>query len=72
MLQILTITTTTLAVIAALVGMRIAAIEIRDNIDEFINDLHRQGRWQKWSAAINLLAAAALVASQCLVLFQAN
>lgn len=72
MIEILTVTTTVLAAASAILGMRIAMIEIRDNTDEFINDLHRQSRWQKWSAVVNLIAASALVAAQCLVLLKGN
>jgi len=39
-----------LAVIAVLVGLRSATVEVRDNLDEFIGDLRRQGRWATWAA----------------------
>jgi hypothetical protein len=46
--------------VAAVLGLRAATVEVRDNLDEFINDLRRQGRWASWAA----LAAAVSVVLQ--------
>lgn len=48
-----------LAVVGALLTWRAAATTIRDNIDEFMGDLARQGRWYN-RAAIVIFAAAIL------------
>jgi hypothetical protein len=32
-------------------------IPIRDNIDEFMNDLHRQGMWLFWGAGLTIVAS---------------
>lgn len=47
-----------LALVGALLTWRAAAIKIRDNIDEFINDLARQGRWYNRGALVIFIAAA--------------
>jgi hypothetical protein len=49
--------------IAAVLGIRAATIDVRNNIDEFIGDLHRQGRWASY-AAIAAACATALQAVQ--------
>jgi len=49
--------------IAALLGVRAATIVVRDNIDEFINDLWKQGRWAS-AAAVAAAIATALQAAQ--------
>jgi hypothetical protein len=33
-------------------GVRAATVPVRDNIDEFIGDLHRQGRWAAIAASL--------------------
>jgi hypothetical protein len=38
------------SVVAAGLGIRAATVNVRDNIDEFMNDLKRQGRWASWAA----------------------
>lgn len=47
-----------LALVGTLLTWRAAAIKIRDNIDEFINDLARQGRWYNRGALVIFIAAA--------------
>lgn len=37
--------------VAAVLSLRAAAVAVRDNMDEFINDLQRQGRWASWAFA---------------------
>jgi len=49
--------------LAAILGVRAAAIVVRDNVDEFVNDLQRQGRWASY-AAIAAAFATALQAAQ--------
>lgn len=49
--------------LAAILGVRAATIVVRDNVDEFINDLQRQGRWASY-AAIAAAVATALQAVQ--------
>ena len=35
-----------------LASVRAATIHIRDNVDEVMNDLHRQGRWASLAALL--------------------
>ncbi len=37
---------------------RRAIVDIRDNIDEFMNDLKRQGKWASWAASMAALSVA--------------
>ena len=46
-----------LALVGAALTWRAASIQIRDNIDEFINDLARQGRWYNRGAFVIFFAA---------------
>jgi hypothetical protein len=48
-----------LALVGSALTWRAASIQVRDNIDEFINDLARQGRWYN-RGAIVIFAAATL------------
>ena len=48
---------------AALLGIRAATVQVRDNMDAFISDLQRQGRWASY-AAIAAAVATALQAAQ--------
>jgi hypothetical protein len=59
--QILTGGAAVAAALAAVLGLRAATVPVRDNIDKFIGDLQRQGRWAAWAAVANALAAAVLV-----------
>jgi hypothetical protein len=56
-----------LSIIGAGLAVRISFLDVRDNMDEFINDLARQGRWQKYAAFLNLFTAFVLLAAQFLV-----
>lgn len=38
------------SLIAAGLGIRAATIHVRDNLDEFIGDIHKQGKWASWAA----------------------
>jgi hypothetical protein len=49
--------------LAAILGVRAATIVVRNNVDEFINDLQRQGRWAS-AAAVAAAIATALQAAQ--------
>lgn len=46
------------SVAAAILGVRAATVDIRDNIDEFMNDLKRQGKWASWAASMAALSVA--------------
>lgn len=35
---------------AAALGLRAATVQVRDNLDKFMSDLQRQGRWASWAA----------------------
>jgi hypothetical protein len=50
-----------LTAFAAIVALRAATVTVRDNIDAFIGDLQKQGRWAAWAAVLNALTAAILV-----------
>lgn len=52
----------TAAAIAAVLGIRAATVTVRDNMDGFIDDLKRQGRWASWAA----VAAAVSVVLQAI------
>jgi hypothetical protein len=52
---------------AAGLGLKAATVQISDNIDQFMNDLRRQGRWASWTA---LLAALSVVLQSIDRLFQ--
>ena len=47
-----------MSALAAILGVRAATIIVRDNVDEFINDLQRQGRWASGAAVAAALATA--------------
>ncbi|HZS64860.1 MAG TPA: hypothetical protein VFA53_10255 [Xanthobacteraceae bacterium] len=44
--------------IAAILGVRAAAVQVRDNQDLFISDLQRQGRWASYAAIAAAIATA--------------
>lgn len=50
--------------VAGAFGVRAATIHIRDNIDEFINDLHRQGRWASAAAILAAISSGLQAAAQ--------
>ncbi|WP_210482909.1 hypothetical protein [Microvirga antarctica] len=47
--------------LAAVLGVKAATVTVRDDQDEFIGDLGRQGRWAAWAAVANAIAAALLI-----------
>jgi hypothetical protein len=47
--------------LAAVLGVRAATVDVRDNMDKFMEDLQRQGRWASWAAVANAAAAAVLI-----------
>ena len=51
-----------LAGVAAVLAIKTATISVRNNVDVFIDDISRQGRWATWTA----LASAAAVAAQAM------
>lgn len=55
-----------LGIATAGLGLKAASIEIRNNLDEFVNDMRRQGRWVRWTAIAALLTAAASAAKEAL------
>ena len=58
-----------LTVIATGVALYAAfKIKMRDNVDTFFEDVERVGRWNKWVASLNGIAAALLIASQAFVI----
>lgn len=58
--------------VAAFLGYGAARVEVRDNMDQFINDLRRQGRWASWAAVINAFAAIATVCARLWIIYAAN
>jgi hypothetical protein len=42
-------------VAGAIIGIRAATIEVRDNIDAFIGDIRRQSRWATYAAVASCL-----------------
>lgn len=52
-----------LFILGILAGLRAVSIPIRDNMDRFIEDLHRQGRW---AATAAILAGAGSLLEQVL------
>jgi hypothetical protein len=47
--------------VAAVLGVRAATVTVGDNMDGFIGDIQRQGRWASWAAVANAIAAAVLI-----------
>jgi hypothetical protein len=54
------------SLVAVALGVRAATVKVRDNIDAFISDLQRQGRWAA-SAAIAAAISTGLQAIQFFV-----
>lgn len=54
------------AALAAVFAVRAATVHVRDNIDSFMEDIHRQSRWATFAALANAVAVAALVAERFL------
>lgn len=48
--------------ISCLLVLRGTLIPVRNNIDEFINDLNRQGRWAMYAAIVAVIGSALDVA----------
>jgi hypothetical protein len=44
-------------VVAAVLGVRAAIVHVRDNLDAFIGDLHRQSSWASWAATMAACSA---------------
>jgi hypothetical protein len=44
-------------VVAAGIGVRAATVHVRDNLDAFISDLHRQSSWASWAATMAACSA---------------
>lgn len=64
MTSYLSITALAMSGVAALLGVRAATIVVRDNIDEFIGDLQRQGQWASYAAVAAAIATALQAAHQ--------
>lgn len=45
-----------LSLVAALFGLRAATVTVHDDMDRFIADLHKQGRWAGAAAAAAAIA----------------
>jgi hypothetical protein len=45
------------SVVGAGLGLYATSIHIRDNIDAFMSDIHRQSRWATWAAVAACVAA---------------
>lgn len=52
--------------LSAALSVRAATVEVRNNLDEFMNDIRRQSRWATWSA-VATSATAVLVVGQTLL-----
>ena len=57
-MNLLSATSVILSCIAAVLGIRAATVQVRDNMDAFISDLQRQGRWASYAAMTAALATA--------------
>ena len=51
-----------LGVVAALLAVRAATVHVRNSLDDFIADIHRQSWWATWAAVATSLTALLLVA----------
>jgi hypothetical protein len=47
--------------VAAVLGIRAATVKVNDNIEKFIYDLQRQGRWASWTATATAAAVATAI-----------
>jgi hypothetical protein len=47
--------------VAAALALRAATVYVRDSIDDFIGDIHRQSFWATWSAVATSVTALLLV-----------
>jgi hypothetical protein len=59
--QVLMICALIATMVASMLGLRAATIEIRDNLEIFMLDLQWQGRCAGWAAVANAIAAAMLI-----------
>lgn len=50
--------------IATILGVRAAMVKVRDNMDMFISDLQRHGRWASYAAIAAAIATALQAAQQ--------
>jgi hypothetical protein len=53
----LTIAAVIAGVVGAVLGLYAATIDVRDNIDAFMSDIHRQSEWAAWAAVAGCVAA---------------
>jgi hypothetical protein len=57
----LTIGALTATMVAAMLGLRAATMNVRENLETFMLDLQRQGRWSGWAMVANATATAMLI-----------
>jgi len=55
--HVLWLASLTIPIVGAVVGVRAACIEVRDNVDAFIDDIKRQSRWATWAAVLSSISA---------------
>jgi hypothetical protein len=53
--------TAILGVVAAILALRAATVHVRESLDDFIRDIHRQSSWATLSAVVTSLTALLLV-----------
>jgi uncharacterized membrane protein len=58
---LLTIAALIATMVSAMLGLRAATTNVRENLETFMLDLQRQGRWSGWAAVANAIATAMLV-----------
>jgi len=56
-IHLLWLTSLIIPIIGAVVGLRASRIEVRDSLDDFINDIKRQSLWTTWVAIITSMGA---------------
>jgi hypothetical protein len=66
MTNYLLVISTVVGVVAAFLGVRAATVKVRDNMDGFISDLQRQGRWAGCAAAAAAVSTVLQAAHQFL------
>lgn len=69
---VLSLASAILAVIGAILTWRAASIAVRDNVEEFINDLARQGRWYGAGACVIFAAAVTNLIALSMPVLMAN
>ena len=50
-----------LTILSVIFSIKAQGIEIRDSMDHFVADLHRQGWWAMWAAILQAVAVGILV-----------